>query len=139
MIFGCGSGASDSGAGENAINNSGDLVGIYTGEESVRLINQSSDLQADAQQNEVSISINGAGLLQLSTTAGTSGTAQITNNRTFSFRADAKTQFNGQCSSGTITLSGSVTQNSVTGSYSSENVVCGGENFRVEGELSASR
>ena len=138
-LVACGGGASDTDNVENAINDASSLVGFYQGSETVRLIRDSDNLQVDSLSNMVTISINSSGILSLSSSGGSSGQAQITNGRTFLLRADARTQFNGQCSSGTIFISGNVSESNIIGTYSSESIICGQDDFRVEGSLDLKR
>jgi len=139
LLVSCGGASSDSDSVENAIDDASSLVGIYKGNETVKLIKASNGVQIDFRSNVVTINISNIGVLSLSTSGGNSGQAQITNGRVFQLRADARTQFDGQCSEGSIFINGSVSPSNVTANYSSLDVVCGGVTFRVEGSLNASR
>ncbi len=141
LLTGCGSGASDSDSSENAISadDAAVLVGVYQGSEAVRLIRSVDKAVVDNNNNEVSVSVNRSGQLSLSSSGGNQGQAQITQGKTFRLRADARTQFNGACSAGTIIIHGSISPQLVTASYSSEGLVCNSQEFYVEGELSAQR
>ena len=139
ILTACGSGSSDSDNSENAIDDASSLVGVYQGSETVRLIRESNGVQEGFRSNTVTIVVNDTGILSLSTSGGNSGQAQITNGQTFQLRADARTQFNGQCGSGTVFIDGNVSSSSIIASYSSQDLVCGGDAFRVEGNLDVRR
>lgn len=140
FLMSCGDGGeTESGFGENAIDDVSPFIGVYKGEEIIKLLKEENDEEVEQQTNEVTIIINENGLLRISTSGGTTGSAQIRNDKVFELRSNASTQFDGQCSAGVILLSGSVSVNQVDGKYSSSNLICNKEAYRIEGEFTATR
>lgn len=138
LMASCGGGMTSSGAAADT--GTGDIAGIYSGDERVSLIRERDEVIIDTLANPVSITVSGDGKMTLTSGSGTRGEAQITNNHTFRLRADARTHFSGACSSGTVILEGRINAvNGVTGRYHSENLACAGEAHVLKGDLGADR
>ena len=137
LISACGGGSTSS--DEQALTDAGSNTGVFMGSGSLSLINSSTNQTVDQLNTEAVFSVNRDGIISFSDSSGSSGSAQLTNNLSFSFQSDARTQFDGACQSGVVFLQGSVSGNSINAIYSSENVVCSGTNFSVEGNVSAER
>lgn len=137
-VASCGGGMTSSGAAADT--GTGDIAGIYSGDERVSLIRDRDQATIDKLVSPVSISVSGDGRLTLTSGSGTRGEAQITNNRTFRLRADARTHFSGACSAGTVILEGQISaENGITGRYRSDNLACAGEAHVLEGGLGADK
>lgn len=138
LMASCGDGMTSSGAAADT--STGDIAGIYSGDERISLIRERDEVIVDTLANPVSITVNGDGKLALTSGNGTRGEAQITNGRTFRLRADARTHFSGACSAGTLILEGHISAiNGITGRYRSENLTCAGEAHVLKGDLGADR
>lgn len=138
LVTSCGGGMTSSGAAADT--GTGDIAGIYSGDERVSLIRERDEVIVDRLANPVSITVSGDGKLTLTSGNGTRGEAQITNNRTFRLRADARTHFSGACSAGTVILQGRINAViGITGRYRSENLACAGEAHVLKGDLGADR
>jgi len=88
----------------------------------------------------VTIVIGLDGVLEISTSLGTNGSAQIRENLSFDFEVDARLILEGRCTSGRVLLMGQIqTQTFITAVYSSQNLVCDGVNFDLTGQLEATR
>lgn len=141
FLLSCGDGETLSGgnADELAIEDASALVGIYKGTEKLKLILQADSEVKDEQENEAQLLVNSDGVVSLSTAAGSSGQAQIRQNRTFELTAQANINFSGRCKSGQVVLKGRFEDNKIVGEYSSINLVCDGEAYRIEGTLEATK
>ena len=115
------------------------VTGTFMGSSSQFLRNVSTDQIVDQLATEVAFDVNRDGVITFSDSSGSTGSAQLTNNLSFSFQSDARTQFDGVCQSGVIFLQGTISGNTINAVYSSESLICGGENFIVEGNIFAER
>lgn len=138
LLISCGGGITRSGGSADI--STGDVAGVYTGEETLTLARSGDGAVLDTAANGVSLTVSGDGTLRLSSSSGSSGRAQITRNRTFRMRADARTHFPASCSSGTVLLEGRIDpEGSISGSYRSQNLVCNGAHRELTGDLKANR
>lgn len=138
LLISCGGGITSSGG--SADTSTGDVAGVYTGEETLRLARSGDGAVLDTAANRVNLTVSGDGTLRLSSSGGSSGRAQITRNRTFRMRADARTHFPASCSGGTVLLEGRIDpEGGITGSYWSQDLVCDGADHELTGELKANR
>lgn len=141
FLLSCSDGETLSGGNtdELAIDDASALVGIYKGAEKLKLILQADSEVKDEQENEAQLLVNSDGVVSLSTAAGSSGQAQIRQNRTFELTAQANINFSGRCKSGQVVLKGRFEGNKIVGEYSSINLVCDGQAHRIEGTLEATK
>ena len=137
FVVACGGGSTSS--DEFALTDASAVTGVFMGSGSQFLRNVSTDQIVDQLATEVTFSINLDGVITFSDSSGSSGSTQLTNNLSFSFQSDARTQFDGACQSGVIFLQGNISGNTINAVYSSDSLVCGGENFIVEGNIVAER
>jgi len=138
LLISCGDGITSSGG--SADTSTGDVAGVYTGEEQLTLARTSDGVILDTNANKIEIRINGDGTVLFSSSNGTSGEAQLNKAHAFRMQADARTHFSGRCSGGIILLEGRIHMNGdINGTYGSRDLVCGGEILDLAGELSAGR
>lgn len=138
LLVSCGGGITSSSG--SADTSTGDVAGVYTGEETLRLARSGDGAVLDTAANRVNLTVSGDGTLHLSSSTGSSGQAQITRNRTFRMRADTRTHFPASCSSGTVLLEGRIDpEGGISGSYRSQNLVCDDAHHELTGELKANR
>lgn len=135
----CGSGSSESGTdeGELTIFDASELVGVYQGTETLTLTETTSEEIIEEQTNAVSYSVNQQGQLNIASSSGTTGTAQIREDRTFSLFSDARVQFNGRCTAGEIQLNGEINATDLTATYTSSDLVCDGTAHEISGTVTA--
>lgn len=134
----CGGGTVSSGAAADT--ETADLAGVYRGTETLTLTSSVDDSVMDQRNNVVDITIGSDGTLRYANDHGSRGEAFITNDGEFSMRADARTHFDGECSAGTLVLSGRLdNEGTVNARYSSRELVCGGRALELSGRLTASR
>ncbi len=93
----------------------------------------------DEQENKITISIDSMGQLRFSSSNGSTGTAVISQAFAFALTSEAALQFNGNCEQGIITISGNITGSNISGSYSSDGLICGQDSFELSGTFDASR
>ncbi len=137
LLTACGGGSTSS--DDQALTDAGSNAGVYMGSGSLSLRNSVTDQIVDELATEVLFSVNRNGVISFSDSSGSRGSAQLTNNLSFSFRSDARTQFEGSCQAGVIFLQGSIIDNKIEGAYRSEGIICSGTAFAVEGAVSAER
>lgn len=138
LVVSCGGGTVESGGAFDAT--TGDVAGIYVGSENLSLTPLNQVAAVDTRKHSLTIEVSSRGTLVLSSGNGSNGRAQVTNDRTFRMRADARTHFSGRCSSGMITLKGSIDRETgITGQYSSDGLTCMGEPYALIGKISAQR
>ena len=138
-LVGCGGSETESGFPENSIDDASLFVGVYTGEESIVLVSEQGSEEVSQQDNQVTIIIDEAGVLEFSTSGGSAGSAQVRNDQVFQLRSNASLQFDGQCTAEVILLEGRVSVSQVVGEYSSVGLICNQEAFRIEGQFTANR
>lgn len=135
-LISCSGGITSSGG--SADTSSGDVAGVYTGQERLTLARSEDGVALDTDTNRVNITISRDGTVLISSSGGTSGEAQLTRNHSFRMRADARTHFAGSCSGGLVLLEGRIDMNGgITGAYRSRALVCGGVAHELTGALSA--
>lgn len=138
LLPSCGGGTVDSGGAFDAT--TGDVAGIYEGNEYLSLAPVDAEVAVDTRKNDLTIKVSGQGALVYSSENGSTGRAQVTNDRTFRMRADARTHFSGRCSAGMIILEGHIdSENGITGQYRSDGLNCAGEPYTLDGNVSAQR
>lgn len=137
-LISCSGGMTSSGG--SADTSTDDVAGVYTGQEHLTLARSEDGLALDTAADRVNITIGRDGTVAISSSGGTSGEAQLTRNRSFQMRADARTHFEGSCSGGLVLLEGRIDKNgSITGAYQSRALVCGGVAHELTGTLAAGR
>ena len=111
----CGSGSTNSGVDSSQIpiDDISALVGVYKGEEAIMLITSENDGIADEQTNEVTFTIEQSGSIRFTSVGGSTGSGQVSQDKAFQLRSDARTQFDGRCESGTLLLTGNIANNKV--------------------------
>lgn len=138
LVASCGGGTVDSGGAFDTT--TGDVAGLYSGSEKLSLTPLNKAAAVDTRKHSLTIIVTGHGTLVLSSGNGSSGRAQLTNDRTFRMRADARTHFSGRCSAGIIILEGHIdSKTGITGQYRSDGLTCAGEPHALDGKISARR
>ncbi|MDZ7839514.1 MAG: hypothetical protein U5R46_01655 [Gammaproteobacteria bacterium] len=137
-LISCSGGITSSGG--SADTSTGDVAGVYTGQEHLTLVRREDGVALDTATNRVNITVSGDGTVRISSSSGTSGDAQLTRHRSFRMSADARTHFTGSCSGGFVLLEGRINMNDgITGEYRSRELICGGVAHDLTGTMSASR
>ncbi len=138
LLASCGGGTVESGGAFDAT--TGEIAGIYMGSENLSLTAVNDAAVVDTRRNSLTITVSGQGAMVLSSENGSTGQAQVTNDRTFRMRADARTHFSGRCSAGVIVLEGHIdAETGITARYRSDGLTCAGEPHVLDGRISAQR
>lgn len=135
-LISCSGGMTSSGGSADA--STGDVAGVYAGQECLTLVRSEDGVTLDTAANKVNITISRDGAVRMSSSGGTSGEARLTRNHSFQMRADARTHFTGSCSGGLVLLEGRINENGgITGAYQSRALLCGGVAHELTGSLAA--